>query len=55
MTTYKVYFDFIQNICKCKEYGFEENITVDTCRHEKNHPKGCSWGNCNEVVCPLLK
>jgi len=55
INTYKIYFDFIQNICKYKEYGFEENMTVDTCRHEENHPEGCSWGKCNEGICPLLR
>lgn len=54
---YKVSFEWIQDICKNKQGGFdhEQGIVINTCRNEYNQPKGCSWGKCNEDMCPLLK
>jgi hypothetical protein len=52
---YKVTFQNIKEICKYKHIGFEYGKWDDTCRNEKNVEISCSWGECNQEVCPLLK
>jgi len=54
---YKVSFEWIKEMCQFRKDGFNEEVggTVDTCRSEHNKPKGCSWGECREDICPLLK
>lgn len=53
-----VSFEFIKENCKHGAMGHEDGMgsdVIETCRHESNKPKGCSWGDCNKEVCPILK
>jgi hypothetical protein len=52
---YNVSFEYIKGICKHKATGYEDGNNIATCRNENNIPKGCSWGKCNEEMCPVLK
>lgn len=54
---YMVTFGWIKSLCPFCKPGFDEMVgyAADTCRHNDNKPKGCSWGECNEDICPLLK
>ena len=57
---YQVSFQWIKEICKYNHIGLDGESHLDdawiaTCRNKNNHPKGCSWGECNSEVCPLLK
>lgn len=51
---YTVTFEWIKNICKCNEWGYEEGGCISTCRNKANVPQGHSWGKCNEESCPLI-
>jgi len=52
---YKVTFEWIKEVCRFRKDGFENGVVKDTCRSKHNIPTGCSWGKCNEKVCPFLK
>ena len=44
----------VKRACKYLHGGYDENKQfVMTCRHPKNTPRGCSWGDCHPMVCPL--
>lgn len=46
----------MRDYCKYFHYGYDrDHILQPTCRHEKNIPKWCSWGECSKEVCPLLR
>jgi len=49
-------FETLKNICRFAELGYDEHkYSVElTCRHNLNHPKGCSWGDCTYELCPLI-
>ena len=54
----KVAMSFIRfaDHCKYSAYGCDIDHNIElTCRHPENKPAGCSWGDCKECVCPLLK
>ena len=49
-------FDDMRTICKHYSIGFDQDRNcIPTCRHKDNKPVGCSWGDCNEQECPLIK
>lgn len=41
-------------ICKYRKPAYDiDHQVIDTCR--LHVPAGCSWGDCNEAECPILK
>lgn len=57
---YQMNFKVLKSICRFRHDGFTSenyisNELIDTCRHIENQPKGCSWGKCNETICPIIQ
>ena len=49
-------FSKFAEYCKYCKLGMDIDHQVEvTCRSPENHPKGCSWGMCNESDCPALR
>ena len=49
-------FDY-ENWIKIYQYckiGSKDGRFINTCRKPDMIPKGCSWGECNEKVCPYF-
>ena len=41
--------------CKYGHDSYNGEYLDWTCHHNDNIPAGCSWGECNMTMCPILK
>lgn len=47
-------FEIIKTYCKFLGLGRDDGGWADVCNKKSQVPKGHSWGECSEKVCPFL-